>query len=84
MKKNDTSNNKLFVRKVINSKFKENVTYNLVLETFLDNYVLTVNIEKGDEVIWSKKDTEIPYLMEDKSKRRINVIKLAEKVFEEI
>lgn len=78
------NNNKLFIRKVISSKFKEEELYNLVLETFLNDYVLTANIEKYDEVIWSKKDTEIPYLMEEKQDRRNKLIKLAEKAFEEI
>jgi len=76
--------NKLFVRKVINSKFKDNCTYNLVLETFLNNYVLTANIEKQDEVIWSKKDTQIPYLMEEKHNRRNKLIDAAQEKFEEI
>lgn len=82
--KEENKENRLFVRKVINSKFKEGELYNLVLETFLNDYVLTANIEKYDEVIWSKKDTEIPYLMEEKQDRRNKLIKLAEKAFEEI
>jgi len=55
MKNNDS---RYFVRKVIESKFKNNCTYNLVLETFLNTNYLTVNIEKGDEVIRTINSSE--------------------------
>lgn len=84
MKDNNVGNNKYFVRKVINSKFKEGINYNLVLETFLNQDSLTINIEKGDEVIWSKNHFDIRYDMDEKPFRKAKLIKLGEDKFGEM
>jgi hypothetical protein len=78
------NNNKYFVRKVINSKFKEGINYNLVLETFLNQDILTINIEKGDEVLWSKNHIDISYTIEEKPFRKAKLLKLGDDKFREM
>ena len=80
-KENCKDNSKYYIRKIIESKFINNISYNLVLETYLDKDYLIVSIEKEDEVIWFSTSDNVSYTSETKSLRRAKLIKLGEEKF---
>ena len=75
---------KYYIRKVIESKFIDNISYNLVLETYLDKDYLIVSIEKEYEVIWFSTSDNVSYTSETKSLRRAKLIELGEERFSKI